>query len=104
MKQHHKSPVDYTAEFFLVQERCNLDKLENAVAHDYYHGLRLAIEHLLAFQNSKMVGEMVQHALKTEKIANHQAHKYASFKGMVNCLSLHTSTQVKSSQDTSSSF
>lgn len=47
----------------------------------YHYGLRLDI-HLLAFQNFETVDEVVQHALKAEKITVHQAHKLTSHKGI----------------------
>lgn len=42
--------LDYIELFYLVQARCGLDKWEEIAAYRQCHGLRLDIQHLLAFQ------------------------------------------------------
>lgn len=70
LKQGNKSVVQYTEQFNLVQARCDLDELEDIVALQYSHGLKLDIWHVLAFEHFDIVAEVVQHAIKVEEIAN----------------------------------
>lgn len=89
---------------FPIAHKVCLGQVKDVADCRYHYGLRLDI-HLLAFQNFGTVDEVVQHALKAEKITVHQAHKLTSYKGISQLsLSPRTSTHIESSQEIASSF
>ena len=58
-----------------MQARCGLDEEEDVLVDRYFNGLTLETQDILAFKHFDNVDEIVQHAIKAEEIANHQARK-----------------------------
>ena len=75
LKQGSKTVVEYSEEFMTMQACCNLDEEEDVLVDRYFNGLTLGIQDILAFKHFDNVDEIVQHAIKAEGIANHQARK-----------------------------
>ena len=76
LKQGSKTGVEYSEELMTMQARCGLNEDDDDVLVDrYFNGLTLDIQHILTFKHFDNVDEIVQHAIKAEGIANHQARK-----------------------------
>ena len=58
-----------------IQARCSFNEDEDVLVDRYFNGLTLDIQDILAFKHFDNVDEIVQHAIKAEGIANHQARK-----------------------------
>ena len=56
-----------------MQARCGLNEDDYVLIDRYFHGLRIDIQHILAFKNFDNAEEIIQHAIKAEDIANYQA-------------------------------
>ena len=48
----------------MMQARCALNKTDDVLVDQYFLGLRLDIQHILAFKNSETADEIIQHAIK----------------------------------------
>ena len=83
LKQGSKTVVEYSEEFITMQSRCGLDEEEDVLVDRYFNGLTLDIQDILAFKHFDNVDEIVQHAIKAEGIANHQARKLNASKWLV---------------------
>jgi len=58
-----------------MQAHCGFDENEDVLVDRYFNGLTLDIQDILTFKHFDNVDEIVQHAIKAEGIANHQARK-----------------------------
>ena len=56
-----------------MQARCGLNEADDVLVDKYFHGLRIDIQHILAFKIFDNVDEIIQHAIKAEDIPNYQA-------------------------------
>ena len=63
-----------------IQAHCGLNEDDDVLVDRYFHGLRLDIQQILTFKHFDNVDEIVQHAIKTEDIANDQARKFNASK------------------------
>ena len=63
-----------------MQAWCALNGVEDVSTDQYFHGLRIDIQHILAFKNFVNVDEIIQHAIKAEDIANYQAREFSASK------------------------
>ena len=75
LKQGSKTVVGYSEEFMTMQARCGFNEDEDVLVDRYFKGLTLDIQDIPAFKHFDNVDEIVQHAIKAEGIANHQAKK-----------------------------
>lgn len=71
--------LDYIELFYLVQARCGLDKWEEVAAYRQCHGLRLDIQHLLAFQNFYAVDRGTT-CVKSKRDGQPSTCEFSSFK------------------------
>ena len=65
--------VEYSKEFMTMQAHCGLNEVDDVLVSQYFHGLRVDIQYILALKNLDNVDEVIQHAIKVEDIANYQA-------------------------------
>ena len=71
--QGSKMVVEYSKEFMTMQAHCGLNEVDDVLVSQYFHGLRVDIQYILALKNLDNVDEVIQHAIKVEDIANYQA-------------------------------
>lgn len=77
LKQGSKTIIEYSEEFLTMQARCCLNEDDDVLDDQYFHWLRIDIQHILTFKNFDNVDEIIQHAIKAEDIANYQARKFS---------------------------
>ena len=62
-----------------MQTQCTLNETNDVFIDLYFYGLRINIQHMLAFKNFDNVDEIIQHAIKDEDIANYHHDHHQSF-------------------------
>lgn len=63
-----------------MQARCDINETKEASINGYFHGLRIDIQHIIAFQHFDSINEVIQHAIQAEEIANYQIQKFRASK------------------------
>lgn len=72
--------VEYFEEFMTMQSHCALYEADDVLVDRYFLGLRIDMQHFLAFRNFDNVDEIIKHAIKAEDIANYLARKFSASK------------------------